>query len=60
VLAMIEDKFFLSDLSLEAPVADLRAVSDEPGFVAFGGQATRWPRRYDQRFSEALVIAASR
>src|ERR1700744_2627020 len=30
VLAMIEDKFFSSDLSLEAPVADLRAVSHDP------------------------------
>ena len=31
VLAMIEDKFFFShDLSLEAPVADLRAVSHDP------------------------------
>ena len=30
VLAMIEDKFFNSDLSLETPVADLRAVSHDP------------------------------
>ena len=30
VLAMIEDKFFSHDLSLEAPVADLRAVSHDP------------------------------
>src|ERR1700744_1999455 len=30
VLAMIEDKFFNSDLSLDAPVADLRAVSHDP------------------------------
>jgi Pup amidohydrolase len=30
VLAMIEDKFFAVDLSLEAPVADLRAVSHNP------------------------------
>ena len=30
VLAMIEEKFFSADLSLEAPVADLRAVSHDP------------------------------
>jgi proteasome accessory factor A len=30
VLAMIEDKFFPRDLSLEAAVADLRAVSHDP------------------------------
>ena len=30
VLAMIEDKFLNGDLSLEAPVADLRAVSHDP------------------------------
>jgi Pup amidohydrolase len=30
VLAMIEDKFFTHDLSLEAPVADLRSVSHDP------------------------------
>ena len=30
VLAMIEDKFLDRDLSLEAPVADLRAVSHDP------------------------------
>ena len=30
VLAMIEEKFFSVDLSLEAPVADLRAVSHDP------------------------------
>jgi Pup amidohydrolase len=30
VLAMIEDKYFPNDLSLEAPVADLRAVSHDP------------------------------
>src|ERR1700691_6283937 len=30
VLAMIEEKFFSVDLSLEAPVADLRAVSTDP------------------------------
>jgi Pup amidohydrolase len=30
VLAMIEDKFFSHDLSLETPVADLRAVSHDP------------------------------
>src|ERR1700756_73172 len=30
VLAMIEDRFFSHDLSLEAPVADLRAVSHDP------------------------------
>jgi len=30
VLAMIEDKFLSNDLSLEAPVADLRAVSHDP------------------------------
>jgi Pup amidohydrolase len=30
VLAMIEEKFFSTDLSLEAPVADLRAVSHDP------------------------------
>jgi Pup amidohydrolase len=30
VLAMIEDKFLGSDLSLEAPVAELRAVSHDP------------------------------
>jgi proteasome accessory factor A len=30
VLAMIEDRFFPSDLSLDAPVADLRAVSHDP------------------------------
>jgi Pup amidohydrolase len=30
VLAMIEDKFFSHDLSLEAPVSDLRAVSHDP------------------------------
>jgi Pup amidohydrolase len=31
VLAMIEDKFFGVDLSVEAPVAELRAVSHDPG-----------------------------
>ena len=30
VLAMIEDKFLSGDLSIEAPVADLRAVSHDP------------------------------
>jgi proteasome accessory factor A len=30
VLAMIEDKFLTADLSVEAPVADLRAVSHDP------------------------------
>src|SRR5262250_2587644 len=30
VLAMIEDKFLSGDLSLETPVADLRAVSHDP------------------------------
>jgi Pup amidohydrolase len=30
VLAMIEDRFFPFDLSLDAPVADLRAVSHDP------------------------------
>src|SRR5713226_9408626 len=30
VLAMIEDKFITVDLSLDAPVADLRAVSHDP------------------------------
>src|SRR5487761_1751581 len=30
VLAMIEDKFFGADLSVEAPVAELRAVSHDP------------------------------
>jgi Pup amidohydrolase len=30
VLAMIEDRFFGADLGLEAPVADLRAVSHDP------------------------------
>jgi len=30
VLAMIEDKFLNGDLSIEAPVADLRAVSHDP------------------------------
>ncbi len=30
VLAMIEDKFLSNDLSLEAPVADLRAASHDP------------------------------
>ena len=30
VLAMIEDKFFSSDLSLDSSVADLRAVSHDP------------------------------
>ena len=30
VLAMIEDKFLNGDLSLEAPVADLRAISHDP------------------------------
>src|SRR5499427_4798260 len=30
ILAMIEDRFFSHDLSLEAPVADLRAVSHDP------------------------------
>ena len=30
VLAMIEDKFLGGDLSIEAPVADLRAVSHDP------------------------------
>ncbi|HEX4833863.1 MAG TPA: depupylase/deamidase Dop [Trebonia sp.] len=30
VLAMIEDKFITVDLTLEAPVADLRAVSHDP------------------------------
>ena len=30
VLAMIEDKFLSTDLSIEAPVADLRAVSHDP------------------------------
>src|ERR1700757_2666873 len=30
VLSMIEDKFLGSDLSVEAPVADLRAVSHDP------------------------------
>jgi Pup amidohydrolase len=30
VLAMIEDKFLAADLSLEAPVAELRAISHDP------------------------------
>jgi proteasome accessory factor PafA2 len=30
VLAMIEDRFFSTDLSLDSPVADLRAVSHDP------------------------------
>jgi proteasome accessory factor A len=31
VLAMIEDKFLGTDLSVEAPVAELRAISHDPG-----------------------------
>jgi Pup amidohydrolase len=31
VLAMIEDKFLGSDLAVEAPVAELRAISHDPG-----------------------------
>jgi Pup amidohydrolase len=31
VLAMIEDRFLASDLSVEAPVAELRAISHDPG-----------------------------
>ena len=30
ILAMIEDKFFGADLSVEAPVAELRAISHDP------------------------------
>nr|WP_068690842.1 depupylase/deamidase Dop [Thermobifida halotolerans] len=33
VLSMIEDGFLTSDLSLETPVADLRAVSHDPGLT---------------------------
>nr|WP_133743420.1 depupylase/deamidase Dop [Actinorugispora endophytica] len=33
VLAMIEDGFLSADLSLETPVADLRAISHDPGLT---------------------------
>ncbi|WP_040688254.1 depupylase/deamidase Dop [Nocardiopsis lucentensis] len=33
VLAMVEDRFISVDLSLETPVADLRAISHDPGLT---------------------------